>query len=96
MLDSLTQAVHDAAEADLDITQLMKPKKAKPVLEFFREGDGRYEVIHGGLRLGLVLGGAGHWVAETPDKRHISCKTRKEASEVLLSCYETRKAQAGW
>jgi len=97
MFDTIAQAISDANEASHDIDQMYAgTKSTKPKLEFFKEGDGRYQVIYGGLRLGLVLGGMGHWIAEAPNKHQVSCKTRKEAAAFLLSLHETQRAQARW
>lgn len=68
-----------------------KRRKAalKPMFDFEKTGEGRYEVhlVDPGTRLGMVLGKAGDWRAETRKgcQLPISFGTRKEAANALLS-----------
>lgn len=50
------------------------------------QGEGRFEVFKGNVRIGIILGGAGCWVAEPsfcrPSKKF---PTKKDASSWLAS-----------
>ena len=56
--------------------------------EFRREQVGRYEVflVAPRTRLGLLMGRAGHWLAEDPAGRALSCfNTRSDGAKALLN-----------
>ncbi len=72
----------------------MKPDVCKPDFEFCREGEGRYQVflVSPRMRLGLVLGKPGIWLAEDPVGNAIArYNTRKDAAKALLQSVLSRE-----
>lgn len=72
----------------------MKPDVCKADFEFYREGEGRYQVflVSPRMRLGLVLGKPGIWLAENPAGNAIARhNTRKDAAKALLQLVLSRE-----
>ena len=61
--------------------------------------EGRYEVYSNGRRIGLVLGGGRHWVAEVKSKHAGAYQTKKAAFEQVVSLskkQETATIEDAW
>lgn len=59
-----------------------------------KQGDGRFElVLNNGLRQGMILGGAGCWVAESGTETLGRYPTRKEAAQAIMA-RSSKKATA--